>query len=259
MEKYQNKHSIIKKINFLSNKVFFILGIVFIVVIWFLLSKVENNILVPSIYDVINKAKEIILEIDNIKLIFFTLLKLLTVLSISFIIGFIIGVFAYKYTIIKSFVSPIMAFMRTIPVASFVVILLIVIGNSLTPIIITMFVLIPICYESTYLSLVTIDKEYIEETKMITNINLKVIIILFIPMTMRSIISILLSSLGLGLKVLIMSEVITQGEDTIGGKIQLSRSWLDYTSVFAWTLILILLVLIIEEVIKIIKNKILKE
>lgn len=241
-----------KIINFLS----YILGIIFIFSIWFILSKTESNIIVPRIKDVFIDIFHLLFS-ESVILIFITILKLLIIIVISFIISLFIAILSYKFEGFYNFISPIIGFMRSVPVASFIIIICLLIGDSLAPLIITMFVIVPIASENIYSSFKNINNDIIEETKLISNINMKIFFILFIPLTLKQIISSVLSCFGLGLKVLVMGEVITQAKNTIGNEIQLAKlSYLDYTRIFSWTIILLTFVLIIEYILKRIEKKI---
>ena len=66
----------------------------------------------------------------------------------------------------------------------------------------------------------------------------------------------LISVFGLGLKVLVMGEIFSASSDTFGGLLQTYRSLFDMTSIFALTLIMIILVIVFEFIIKKIEAKI---
>lgn len=239
------------------NILFFALGIVTILIFWEVLNKTGNDFVVPSISSVLKDIVKLLTDGKSLLLIGKTILKLLLALCTAFIISFDLSILSYKSSKFKSFISPVISLIRTMPVATFVVILLILIGSKKAPIIITLFVLIPIIYEALLNSFQTIDKDILEETKLVSNINLRIILTIFVPIKVKNILSTLLSSCGLGLKVLIMSEVITQSSNTIGGIIANEKgSFFNMTRVFSWTLILIIMVMIIELLIRICERKI---
>lgn len=238
------------------NLIFYIFGIITILLLWFSLSIIENDFIVPSIDKVLIDSIKVLSEWGNILLILITIGKLILIVSLSFIIALFFAIISYRSERMKYYFSPIISFVRTIPVASFVLILLVLVGSKYAPIFITLFVLIPILYENIYTGFIQIEKDIIEETKLISNIDSKIICKVFIPMTKKNIVSSILSSFGLGLKVLIMSEVIVQGSNTIGGIIATEKgSFFNMTRVFSWTLILIIIILIIECIIRFCENK----
>lgn len=254
MERHLMKDYITKN-NKLINVLFYFLGVLLLVVVWSIISIIKNNFLYPSIIEISEDIFSLLGEIDTYKVILLTLLKLIIVISISYLLSFIFAYFAFKYNLFRKIISPIILVFRSIPVASVIIILILLVGLKYAPIIITMLVIVPICYESFYLTFKDIDKDVIDETRLVSNINIIIVLRLFIPMQKNFIISSLLQTTGLSLKVLVMGEILTQGSNTIGGKIQFARSALDVTRVFSWTTILLILVLILELGINIINNK----
>ena len=146
--------------------------------------------------------------------------------------------------------------MRSTPVASVILILILLVGTKYAPLFIALLVIIPIAYENIYVAFKNIDDELIDETRLVSNIDLKIVFTVFIPVSIDYLISSLLTCFGLALKVLVMSEVLTQGNMTIGGNIQLAKATIDITRVFSWSIILVIIVLIVELFIKKIEKKI---
>ena len=239
-----------------NGNIFFYFGILILLLFWFVLSIYENNIVVPSIPSVLKDVINLIFS-KKVFLIFLTILKLSIILIISFAISYLIAFYSYKYIYVRNFFSPIVAFMRSVPIASFVFILLLLMGNKFTPFVITSFVIVPVASESLYSYFTNIDKSIIDETRLVSNISLRLFTILFIPMLLKQIISVVLSCFGLGLKVMIMSEVILYAENTIGYEIQMSKNEImDFTRLYSWTIIVLIIVFIVEGIIKKIENKI---
>lgn len=238
------------------NLLLYFSGIIILVLIWTILSITKNSLLYPSIIDVLKDIGNLIVDYHNLLIILYTLLKLVGIIICSYILSIILGILAYKVEAIRKILGPIMAIMRSLPVASLIIILILLIGLNYSPLIITLFVIVPIGYENIYISLKEVDKDIIDEILLNSNINLKIIFLVLFPIKKEYILSGVLQTLGLGLKVLVMSEILTQGENTIGGKIQLAKSFLDVTRVLSWTIILLILVLLIELFINYIQKKI---
>lgn len=237
------------------NLLLYFSGIILIVIVWTILSISKNNLLYPSIVDVIKDIGLLFSDYHNLLIILYTILKLIGIIVCSYIVSIILGILAYKFKWVRKVLSPIMAIMRSLPVASLIIILILLIGLKYSPLIITLFVIVPIGYENIYASLNEVDKDIIDEVLLNSNINLNIIFKVLFPIKKEYIISGVLQTLGLGLKVLVMSEILTQGENTIGGKIQLAKSFLDVTRVLSWTVILLLLVCLIELIINYIQKK----
>lgn len=232
------------------DKLFFWIGIVIILLAWFILAISADNIFFPNLDEVAVDVFHLLTNLDNLLIILYTLLKLIGLVLSGFIISLFLAIIAYFYNWFRSIISPFIAIMRSTPVAALIIILILLIGTKLTPIFITLFVIVPIAYENIYSAFMGIDQELIEETRLISAIDIKMIFKIFIPVTINYLLSSLLSCFGLALKVLVMSEVLTQGNMTIGGSIQLAKATLDITRVFSWSIILVTLVLLVEYIIK---------
>jgi NitT/TauT family transport system permease protein len=55
-----------------------------------------------------------------------------------------------------------------------------------------------------------------------------------------------LQSAGLGIKVLVMAEFLAQTRNSIGNQLYLAKVNLEYDRVFAWTILLIIIAVILE-------------
>lgn len=239
------------------NLIFIFLGIVAIVIVWELSSVfVNNSLIIPKINDVLYSLKNILSSWYSYLIIFKTILRLIITVITSFIISLLFAFLSYLSSKFESFIKPIITIIKTVPVASIIIILLLMLGNKLSPYVITSFVILPIMYESILSSFKQIDENIIDEIKMIDKFNFQVIYSVFIPIVFPSIITAIIQSFGLGLKVMIMAEFIAQPKNTIGYILYQERAYYFNTAnVFAWTIILIFFVMVVEILIKAIKTK----
>ena len=245
MVKNQMKHSTTKHYSF------YILGILSIILVWVLLSHIINSdIILPTPINVLKSLVELLKNKTTYLAIGLTLLKLLIVIVIGVVVAFILSFLAYQFKWFSSYISPLIVMFRTIPVASISIILLMIIGNKNAPYYICLLVIVPILYEGFLSSLKGITKEIIEETKMLSSTSIYVISKVYIPIISPYMVSSIISSFGLGLKVMVMAEYISQTPNTIGYLLNQEKSFLEIDNVFAWTIILIIFMLIIEVILK---------
>jgi ABC-type nitrate/sulfonate/bicarbonate transport system permease component len=91
---------------------------------------------------------------------------------------------------------------------------------------------------------------------MISNLNLRVIKDIYLPLTGPFILTSLLQSIGLGLKVLVMAEFISNSNNSIGYQIILyMNSYKDMSYVYAWGIILVVFIIIVDLLVKFIYKK----
>ena len=241
-----------------KQNIFFFVGIISILLVWLIITLFDDNIFFPGIGEVVVDLGKLLSDGNNWLIILYTFLKVIFVIVVSFIISFVLAILSYKVRSFRAFISPFIALMRSTPVASVILILILLVGSKVAPFIISILVIVPISYENIYSAFTNIEDEIVDETKLVSNINLNIIITVFIPITINYLISSMLTCFGLTLKVLVMSEVLTQGNMTIGGSIQLAKSTIDITRVFSWSIILVIIVLLVEAFIKRFERKLQK-
>lgn len=230
-----------------TNYVFYILGILFIFVLWvFGSSFVNNDYIIPSVSQTISSLFDLLTSGNTYVILGHTLLRLLISISVCFVGGVCLGSLSKISPKFNAFVKPLFALLKTLPVAVLIILLLVLIdGNSLY--FIVGFVVLPIVYEATINGLDSIDKNIVEDIKMNSNITPVVLVKIYLPLTTPYLVTSLLQSFGLGLKVLVMAEFISNAENSIGNEIIFYRDIANEMSyVFAWSIILILFVLLID-------------
>ena len=112
--------------------------------------------------------------------------------------------------------------------------------------------LIPIIYEAFLNGILNLDKDLMAVWKLESNMNEKVLINIIFPLAKPFITTAFIQSVGLGIKVLIMAEFICNTNNSIGKALVNSANYLEYDNVFAWTILAILFVIIIENIPKLI-------
>jgi len=207
---------------------------------------VSSPMLLPSPWKVFEAFFNLFVSPDSLQAMLSSFLRLLLALAIAFVLGFVLGVWAGFKANVATFLRPFVSVLRTIPVISIVVILLILFGFKYTPYIITFLMIFPIIFQSVYDGILHVDSELVdvymlEDNRLITGLRY-----CYIPLIQSSIKTALLQSAGLGIKVLVMAEYLSQTKHSIGNALYLSKVNLAYDEVFAWTLLLIFLAVIFE-------------
>ncbi len=231
----------------------YIISIISIFLILYLLCYIINNTLIfPTPLSILIKLKDLLLTSNTYITIGYTLLRLIIAILISFIIGATLGILAGKIEFIRLFLKPWITIFRSIPLASIIIIIMVISGLSKSPYIISMLVLIPIIYESFLSGVLNIDKELMEVWKLESNFNTKVLTKIIFPLASPFIKTSFIQSVGLGIKVLIMAEFVCGTKNSIGKALTNSANYFEYDSVYAWSIIAIILVIIVENIPKLI-------
>ncbi len=236
---------------------YYLLGVLFIFVFWFLLeASFNNDYIVPSVLKTFEALLTLSLEMHTYKVLAFTIFRLLLIISLCFVLGVVLAVFSYLSYRLKAFLKPIIILVKTLPIAVVIILLLIMFTREYAPLFVVGVVVFPLIYTGTLSGLENIDSFVLDEVKMLSNNNFKVVKSIYLPLTFPYILTSVIQSFGLGLKVLVMAEYLSQPKYSIGNEIVFYKdiaTRMEY--VYAWSIILILFVLIFEFLISYTQHK----
>lgn len=231
--------------------VYYSIGLLLIMAFWLISSNIINNpMVIPKIDRVFNTLKTLLGAITTYMIIGNTILRLLLTVLSAFIISLLLAIFSYYYSGFEITLKPVLVVLKTTPIISIIIILLLIFGKEYSPNIITAFVIMPIMYEGILNSFQNLNQNIIDEVKLLTNHKVIILIRIFLPITLPYILTSIIQSFGLGLKVMIMAEFIAQPRDTIGYNLMQANLLNKTENIFAWTIILIAIVMITDFVIK---------
>lgn len=150
---------------------------------------------------------------------------------------------------IKKLLSPIIKVMRSIPTMSIILLTVIWLKPSTSPILITFLIIFPIMYSGFFSAITGVDKELIEMSKTYKVPIKNRIFQLYLPQIMPSALDNMQSSISFTVKVIISAEVIAQTRNSMGIMMQLARGYLETAELLAWTLAAIALSYLLELVV----------
>ncbi len=227
------------------------LAVLTIFVLWILANAlVGSALLLPGPGAVFLRLGEMLLEADTWHNIGMTFVRLIGSLALALITGFGVGWLAGLYPNFRRFVTPGVTIFRTIPVVSVIVIILILFGFRIAPFIISFLMIFPIMYQATVEGMTRLDEELAGVFFLEANGKWKKLWYCDLPQMMGYIRTGVLSSAGLGIKVLVMGEYLAQTPNSIGNALYLDKIALSYDGVFAWSILLVVIALLLESLIE---------
>ena len=147
---------------------------------------------------------------------------------------------------IRELIQPLMAVIKATPVASFIVLALIWMGSARVPSFITFLIVVPVLWTNLDEGFFRIDPKLQEVVRVYRLPLFTRWKMLILPSLRPYFVSACRTSLGLAWKAGIAAEIIAMPRNTIGTMIGDAKQYIDTESMFAWTLTVILLSLLIE-------------
>lgn len=164
----------------------------------------------------------------------------------AFFLGILLGSLAYALPLIRELAEPFMVLIKSIPVASFVILALIWIGSDRLCIFISFLVVIPMIYTSTLGGLESTDPKLLEMAQVFSVPFYKKARFIYLPALLPYLTGGCKTALGMSWKSGIAAEVIGIPSHSIGEQLYYSKLYLDTAGLFAWTFLIILISALFE-------------
>lgn len=165
----------------------------------------------------------------------------------AFFTGILLGALAYRYSFAKELLAPVMLLLKSIPVASFVILALIWMGSKNLSVFISFTVVLPMIYTATLSGLVSADPKLLEMAHVFRMTPMNRIRGIYLPALMPYLISSSGSALGLSIKSGVAAEVIGVPDFSIGAQLYMAKIYLSTADLFAWTGVILLITFLFEK------------
>jgi len=202
--------------------------LLFWLIIWQLLSvMIDNSILFTGPLEVIKELVSRMKDVDFYQTIGMSLMRITGGFLLGFIGGILIGVVGFFIPIIHELFAPVISLLKSIPIASFVVLLLIWTGSEKLAVFVAFLVVFPNAYMNTRMGLKNTDVKLLEMADVFQLSFPKRLHFLYKPAMMPFLISCMEIAVGMSFKSGVAAEVIGTPEFSFGEKLYMAKIQLN--------------------------------
>lgn len=228
-------------------------------VIWEIVARlIGQEILLVSPVAVFCRFLELIINNSFWKSVFFSFIRIIGGFLLALFIGIIIAWFSHSCHIIKELIAPFMAVIKSVPVASFIILILIWVPSRNLSFVISFLIVLPVIYTNILYGIENTNKELLEMAKVFQVPLWRRIRYIYVSEMMAYIRAACSIALGMCWKAGIAAEVIGIPSGSIGEKLYEAKIYLETPDLFAWTFAVILLSIGFEKIFLFIMDKIIK-
>jgi NitT/TauT family transport system permease protein len=222
-------------------------ALAFWLIIWSILArKVGQELVLPSPYTVLTKLSELGRTLN----FWLSAGQSLLNVFIGFVSGVVLGTLLAALTsvsrLLDTLLSPLIRVVRATPVASFIILALLWLGKSRVPAFSSALMVTPILWQSVTAAIRDTDSQLLEMAHMYKFGKLRTLKLIYIPSVRTQWNAACATSMGLAWKSGIAAEVICLMRPTIGYELYNAKIYLETPALFAWTAVVIILSLILE-------------
>lgn len=222
----------------------------FWVIVWYVIAlKVDQELLVASPIAVMKVLWSLIQDSEFYKSVGLSLLRVCEGFVSGVAVGTLAAVASFLSKGVNHLLKPLLTVVKATPVASFIVLALVWINTDRVPVFICFLMVTPIIWANVLQGLNSTPTEMKEVCKIFGFGRIKTLRHLYIPSVKPYFTAAINSAIGLAWKAGIAAEVLCRPEFSIGSGIWRAKITLETAHVFAWTAVVIILSLVLEELI----------
>ena len=223
-------------------------SVVIALVVWQIVSMaVGMEMLLASPLSVIQRLAVIWKEDGFFFTVLFSLLRITAGFLFALLAGIVLASLAGKFKAVETLLWPWVVTVKTVPVASFIIFSLIWFTYSQLTVFIAFLIAFPVIYNNILQGIKNVDDKMLEMAKLHNMSWGRRLLYVNLPGIKPYLFSACSTAVGMAWKAGIAAEVIGIVKGSIGEKLYESKIYIESVDLFAWTVIIILLSVLLEK------------
>ena len=198
---------------------------------------------------------ELLTEPDFYAAVGFSFVRIIAGFFLGFAAGTLLAVLASRWHLAEVLLWPYVTFIKTTPVASFIILCLIWLDSSNLSVFIAFLMVLPIVYSNMLEGIKAADGKLIEMAKLFHVSYGQRLLYVYLPQIKPYLLSACSIGLGLSWKAGIAAEVIGIPDGSIGERLYEAKVYLSSADLFAWTVVVILISVLFEKLVMLLLKK----
>ena len=225
-----------------------VFAIAFALMVWQLLAAaIGKSILLVTPFEVMVRLTELIVTRDFLSSVMFSFVRIVSGYLLALAAGSALAALAGKYHMAEVLLWPFMTAIKSVPVASFIILCLIWLSSGSLGIFISFLMVLPIIYTNMLHGLMSTDRKMLEMAEIFNVTRLRRLKYIYLPQLKPYIVSACSVSIGLSWKAGIAAEVIGIPAGSIGERLYEAKIYLDSADLFAWTAVIVAVSVLFEK------------
>jgi NitT/TauT family transport system permease protein len=207
----------------------------------------NQRILLVGPVDVVKELARQALLLDFWLTVWFSLRRIFLGFFLALFMGLLLAALSYRFKLFKVMIRPYMSTIKATPVASIIILILIFLNSRNLSLIVSFLIVLPVVYANILEGLFHTDGKLIEMADVFHASLRKRIRYIYLPQLKPYLISACTASIGMAWKSGTAAEVIGIPKGSIGERLYEAKIYLSSSELFAWTLVIILLSILVEK------------
>ena len=207
----------------------------------------HDRLVFPGVDEILRAFLRLITTGQTYRMIWTTMQHLIVSVAVSTGIGIALGLLQGMNRFIRKLFTPLMIMLRSMPMIVMIVIVMVLVKYEKVPVIASSIILIPMIAEAACEGCLRIDRELIDVYRMNASFNGRVLLHVYLPLMAGYLRQAWINAVGMGVKLAVSTEYLVQAKNSLGKAVHTSGYFNEYQDIYAYALVMILLVLLVSE------------
>ncbi|MBQ3193687.1 MAG: ABC transporter permease subunit [Oscillospiraceae bacterium] len=227
-----------------------LLAILFWAAVWHILAVyVDNFLLLPTPLQVLGRCGQLMATAEFWHITAVSIGRILLGVLWAMVLGLGLAVLTTVSSLANALVAPVMTAVQAAPVASFAILVLIWLERDAVPVLICGMMVLPVVWSNVCTGIRQTDGQLLELAKVYRLPKMRILRRIYVPSVLPYFRAACGSALGLGWKAGIAAEVLTVPKASMGRMISEAKLYLLTEDLFAWTLMVVVLSLLLQRLV----------
>lgn len=208
---------------------------------------VGQSLLLPSPLQTLRALWGMVQEIAFWKAAGLSMLRVVAGFLLGAFCGVALAVLTSRYSLLHDFFAPMLSVIKATPVASFIVLALVWLRTDTVPVFTTVLVVLPVTWANVASGIGAVDADLLEMTRAFRLNPLRRLRYLYWPSVRPYFYAAVTTGMGMAWKAGVAAEVIAIPRFSMGNRLYSAKVYLDTPSLFANTLVIVLLSVLLEK------------
>ena len=224
-----------------------LLSLFFWVGVWWLIAAIfAKPLLLPTPIDAVKALLSLMGTGTFYLTIATSLLRILAGIAVALIGGTLLALATVKSRTCHFFFSPVLTFFKATPVASIIFLMMLWVGRANVPFFIAFMMALPIVWSNVREGLLATDKKLLEMARVFGVPRTRILQHVHLPSLTPYFLAAARSAISLSWKAGVAAEVLCTPERSIGRAIYEGKMYLLTDELFAWTLVVVAISMLVE-------------
>lgn len=207
---------------------------------------VGSALLLPSPGETLKRFAQLLTQSESWAIVGLSMARIMSGYLLGVLCGVLLGALTARVPFADALLAPLRSVVKATPVTSFILLALLWLTSEAVPLFISFLMVLPVVWASTLDAALHTDRQLLEMARVFRLGRLKTLTKIYVPSVLPQLLAACATALGFAWKSGVAAEIIALPKRSIGYRLYEAKLAIETVDLFAWTLLIVLLSMLLE-------------